>query len=186
MDAAPMPVWHPVLETRRVFWHEQSRDREHVLTDLALYWSERVPAPQVMEEISGVATVPHVCDQPEAVGEVIPGLRPVVKMKPSQTSQCRPWSSLEPPTVPHGSSEAAAFKAETIVFEATCHLKTPCAKELVANDSFSEMIRTIFDLELGMKLSMTSADSVEVISAAAIRISLSTPGCDLVAARISS
>ena len=63
------------------------------------------------------------------------------------------------------------FKAETIVVEATLHLETPCAKELVANDSLSflEMIRT-------------SAGSVVVISLTAIQ----TPGCDLVAAKISS
>ena len=89
----------------------------------------------------------------------------------------------------HGSSEAAALKAKTNIAEATLHLKTPCAKEeLVANDSFSfsEMIQTIFDQELGMKFSMSSAGSVKVFSATVIRISLSTPGCDLVAARIQS
>ena len=99
-----------------------------------------------------------------------------------------PLELVGTPTVSHGSSEAGALKAETIVVEATLHLKTPCAKELVANGSFSfsEVIQTIFDLELGMKFSMTSAGSLKVISATAIRISLSTPGCGLVAARILS
>ena len=99
-----------------------------------------------------------------------------------------PLELVGAPTVSHGSSEAAVLKAETIVVEATLQLKTPCAKELVANDSFSfsEVIQTIFDLELGMKFSMTSAGSVKVISATAIRISLGTPGCDLVAARMLS
>ena len=34
------------------------------------------------------------------------------------------------------SSEAAAFKAETIVVEATLHLETSCAKELVTHEFF--------------------------------------------------
>ena len=150
-----------------------------------------------MEEISEVATVPHVCDQPEAVGEVIPSqcdLVPQGRSSPRGEDEAQsdvpvpPLELVGAPTVSHGSSEAAAFKAETIVVEATLHLKTPCAKELVANDSFSfsEMIQTIFEIELGMKFSVTSAGSVKVISATAIRISLSTPGCDLVAARILS
>ena len=133
----------------------------------------------------------------EAVGEVIPSQCDLVpqgrssnrgKDEAQSDVPVPPLELVGAPTVSHGSSEAAAFKGETIVIEATLHLKTPCAKELVANDSFSfsEMIQTIFEIELGMKFSVTSAGSVKVISATAIRMSLSTPGCDLVAARILS
>ena len=167
-----------------------------MLTDLAEYWSKYMPVPHVVEEIIEVVTVHNERDQLEAVGEEIPLLQcnvvphgqssPLGEDDAQSDVPVRPWSSLEPPAVSHGSSDAAAFPAKTTVVDATLHFETPCAKELVAQNSFSEMIQTVFFIEFGMIFSMISAGSVEATSATAIRISFTAPGSDLLAAKISS
>ena len=84
-------------------------------------------------------TVPHECDHPEAVGEVIPlqcNMVPQGRSSPRTEDDSQsdvpvlPLELVRAPAVSHGSSEAAAFKAETIVVEATLHLETRCANEL--------------------------------------------------------
>ena len=128
--------------------------------------------------------------QPEAVGEVVPLQCDVVQHGQSSPhdEDCVPAPPLElvgAPAVSHGSSEAAAFKAATIVVEATLHFET-CAKEFVTQSVFSEVIQTVFLIGFGMKFSTISGGSVEVTSATAIRISFSAPGCDLLTAKTSS
>eukprot|EP00450_Noctiluca_scintillans_P031051 CAMPEP_0194555686 /NCGR_PEP_ID=MMETSP0253-20130528/98365_1 /TAXON_ID=2966 /ORGANISM="Noctiluca scintillans" /LENGTH=716 /DNA_ID=CAMNT_0039403185 /DNA_START=160 /DNA_END=2307 /DNA_ORIENTATION=+ len=80
---------------------------------------------------------------------------------------------------------AAVSQAKTIDAEATLHFGSASAKEIVALDSFSEMILVVFSQLFNIDVSMISIGSVEATSATAIHISFSATGSGLSTTTIS-
>merc|ERR1719383_73766 len=81
---------------------------------------------------------------------------------------------------------AAVAQAKTIDVEATLHFGAASAEEIVALDSFSEMIQVVFSQLFNIDISMISVGSVEATSATAIHISFSATGSGLSTTMISS
>ena len=134
MDAATMPLGC-------VFWYEQGRDREHVLTDPAEYWLKCMPVAQAMEEIIEVQERGRL----EAVGvetslqcNVVPEAQssPLGEDDAQSDVPVPPLVLVEAQTVSKGSPEAAGVKAKTIFVEATLHFATLLSEGICGTDFF--------------------------------------------------
>ena len=76
-----------------------------------------------------------------------------------------------------GGSDTASMTAETIGVEATMHLGSPCAQNILALDSFSVMIQEVLARILSVNISMIKVGSSG--AATAVHFSLSVTGGDL-------
>ena len=77
-----------------------------------------------------------------------------------------------------GGPDTATLTAETIDVDATMNLGSPCAKDILTFDFFSEMIQEVFAHILSINISIIKVGSLEAAAATAIHFSINATGGD--------